>query len=144
MEAWHIWIIIALLLFIVEIFTSGFAVFCISVGAVFAAISYCIGFEFEGQLIWFLVATLISFVMVRPLMVKYFYKRSKEVLTNKDSLIGRVAIVSERIDARNNSGRVKIDGDVWRAITVDCEIVKIGEKIVVEQINSTILIVKKL
>ena len=39
METWHIWIIIALLLFIIEIFTSGFAIFCISVGAIAAAIA---------------------------------------------------------------------------------------------------------
>ena len=34
MEIWHIWIIVALVLVIVEIFTTGFAVVCLAVGCV--------------------------------------------------------------------------------------------------------------
>lgn len=144
MEIWHIWIIIALLLFIIEILTSGFALFCISVGAIAAAIASGLDVGLKGQLVWFSIATLASYVTVRPLMIKYFYKKSKQVRTNTDSLIGRVAIVSETIDIDNNSGRVKIDGDVWKAVTSAREIIEIGEKTVVEQVNSTILTVKKL
>ena len=33
MEPWHIWIIVALLFFVLEIFTPGFAVACLSIGA---------------------------------------------------------------------------------------------------------------
>ena len=44
----------------------------------------------------------------------------------------------------DNSGRVKIDGDVWRAIASKGEIIEIGEEAIVEQVNSTILTVKKL
>ncbi len=143
MEIWHIWIIIALLLFIIEIFTSGFAVLCISIGAIATAIvsglDVC---GLKGQIIWFSLTTLVSIVIIRPLMIKYFYKKSGHVLTNTDALIGRMAIVTERID--NNSGRAKIDGDDWKVIASDGEMVEIGEKVVVEQVSSTILIVKKL
>ncbi|WP_281511930.1 NfeD family protein [Alistipes finegoldii] len=144
METWHIWIIIALLLFIIEIFTSGFAVFCISVGAIAAAIASGLDMGLKEQLIWFSVATLASFVAVRPLMIKYFHKKSKQVQTNTNALIGKTVIVTETIDIDHNSGRVKIDGDVWRAIASEGEIIEIGEKVVVEQVNSTILTVKKL
>ena len=139
METWHIWIIIALLLFIIEIFTSGFAIFCISVGAIAAAIASELDMELKGQLICFSIATFASFVAVRPLMIKYFHKKSKQVQTNTNALIGRTAI-----DVGHNSGRVKIDGDVWRAIASKGEIIEIGEEAIVEQVNSTILTVKKL
>ena len=144
METWHIWIIIALLLFIIEIFTSGFAIFCISVGAIAAAIASELDMELKGQLICFSIATFASFVAVRPLMIKYFHKKSKQVQTNTNALIGRTAIVTETIDVGHNSGRVKIDGDVWRAIASKGEIIEIGEEAIVEQVNSTILTVKKL
>ena len=39
MEIWHIWVIAALILIIVEIFTQGFAVFCLALGALAAAIA---------------------------------------------------------------------------------------------------------
>ncbi len=144
METWHIWIIIALLLFIIEIFTSGFAVFCISVEAIAGAIASRFDMGLKEQLIWFSVATFASFVTIRPLMIKYFYKKSKQVQTNTNALIGRVAIVTETIDIDNNSGRVKIDGDVWKAVTLKREIIEIGEKTVVEKVATTILTVKKL
>ncbi len=144
METWHIWIIIALILFIIEIFTSGFAVFCISVGAMAAAIASALDVEIKWQIVWFSVATLASFAAVRPLMIKYFHKKSKQVQTNTNALIGRVAIVSETIDFDNNSGRVKIDGDVWKAVSSKREIIEIGEKTIIEQVNTTILTVKRL
>lgn len=33
MEIWHIWVIVALVLVVVEIFTQGFAVLCLAFGA---------------------------------------------------------------------------------------------------------------
>ena len=39
MEEWHVWIIAALLLFLIEIFTTGFAVICLSIGAVAGAVA---------------------------------------------------------------------------------------------------------
>ena len=77
-------------------------------------------------------------------MIKYFHKKSKQVQTNTNALIGKTVIVTETIDIDHNSGRVKIDGDVWRAIASEGEIIEIGEKVAVEQVNSTILTVKKL
>ncbi len=39
MDAWTIWMVIALITLLLEIFTSGFAVICFSIGAVAAAIT---------------------------------------------------------------------------------------------------------
>ena len=68
MEIWHIWVIAALILIIVEIFTQGFAVFCLALGALAAAIASACSAGAEGQLIWFAIVTLLSFVFVRPLL----------------------------------------------------------------------------
>ena len=64
MEIWHIWIIAALLLFIVEIFTSGFAVICIAVGALGGAVATLLNAPFWGQLLAFAVVTLIALFTV--------------------------------------------------------------------------------
>ena len=143
MEIWHIWIIIALLFFILEIFTSGFAVICISIGALAAAAVAGMNIGIKGQLLWFSIATVISFVTVRPVMLKYFHRKSGQVPTNTEALIGRVAIVCETIDSSKNSGAVKIDGDIWRAESEKGKIIGIGEKTTVMRIDSTVLTVKK-
>lgn len=144
MDAWHIWVIIALIFVIVEMFTTGFAVMCISVGCLFGAVASVIGWDIEWQLLSFAIGTALAFITVRPLVYKFFYKRSPEVKTNTDALIGRRAVVTERIEGELHPGRVKIDGDDWKAIPLTDETIEVGEAVEVTAINSIILTVKKL
>ena len=58
-------------------------------------------------------------------------------------MIGRTAIVVEIIDNKKNKGRVKIDGDIWKAISFDDSILEVNEKVVIIQIDSIVLTVKK-
>ena len=70
MEPWHIWIIVALLFFVLEIFTPGFAVACLSIGAVGGAVASACDIELKYQILIFAIATLLAFVLVRPVMLK--------------------------------------------------------------------------
>lgn len=74
MDTWHIWVILALILVIVEIFTSGFVVICFAVGAVAAAVASCLSSGIQGQILWFSVATFLAFIAVRPLLLRSFKK----------------------------------------------------------------------
>ncbi len=60
-----------------------------------------------------------------------------------DNIIGKTAVVTERIE-ENGFGRVKIDGDDWKAQTTDGTAAEIGEKVKIESYESIILTVKKL
>ena len=144
MEAWHWWVILALIFVIVEMFTAGFAVMCISVGCLFGALASVLDWELKWQILSFAVGTAVAFVTVRPLVYKFFYKKSPEVKTNADALIGRRAIVTERIEGELHPGRVKIDGDDWKAVPLNDETIEVGEAVEVTAINSIILTVKKL
>ena len=53
MDIWLYWVIAALLLFIVELFTSGFAVICLSIGAIGGAIAAANDASIEMQLLTF-------------------------------------------------------------------------------------------
>lgn len=144
MDAWHIWVIIALIFVVVEIFTTGFAVMCISVGCIFGAGASALEWDIKWQLLAFAVGTALAFVTIRPLVYKFFYKRSHEIKTNTDALIGRRAVVTERIEGELHPGRVKIDGDDWKAVPLNNETIEVGEAVEVTAINSIILTVKKL
>lgn len=144
MEIWHMWVIAALILVVVEIFTTGFAVICLAVGAIAAAVDAACGGGAEGQLIWFAAATLLAFVFVRPLLVKAFRKSGgRERLSGVDALKGREAIVSEHISASDNTGRVAVDGDDWKAVSVDGADIGKGEKVTIESVDSVVLTVRK-
>lgn len=142
MEPWHIWLIIALILFIAEIVTSGFAAVCLSIGAVIAAISVVFGLSITWQIVVFAVASVIALVYIRPALVKMFGKSKDERKSGVDALIGREAIVTERIDYANHTGRVSVDGDDWKAVTPDNQVVEAGQKVTILQINSIILTVQ--
>ncbi len=143
MDAWHIWVIIALVFVIIEMFTTGFAVMCISFGCLFGAGASLLDWDIKWQVLAFAVGTALAFITVRPLIYKFFYKKEKEVKTNAEAVVGRRAIVTERIDGELHPGRVKIDGDDWKAISLDAEPIEVGEAVEVTAINSVILTVRK-
>ena len=144
MEVWHYWVIVALIFVIVEMFTSGFAVMCISFGCLFGAATSALDLELKWQLLAFAIGTALAFMTVRPLVYKLFYKKGEEVKTNAEALIGRKAIVTERIEGELRPGRVKIDGDDWKAVSIETEPIEAGEAVEIAAINSIILTVKKI
>ena len=141
-EVWHIWIIIAVILFITEVFFPTFLPACIAIGCLFAGIVSAFDCGIKIQLLAFVAGTLIAFFGVRPLMLKYFHKKSGNVKTNMEALIGKVGRVTETINSAKNEGRIVVEGDDWKAETEHDEIVNIGEKVEIVQVNSTLLIVK--
>ena len=144
MEAWHIWVVIALVFVIVEMFTTGFAVMCISFGCLFGAAVSLFELDVKWQLLAFAVGTVLAFLTVRPLVYKFFYKKGQEVKTNAEALVGRRAIVTERVGDEMHPGRVKVDGDDWKAISLDAEPIEVGDTVEIIAINSIIVTVKKI
>jgi len=142
MELWHIWVIVALAFFILEIFTTGFAVACFSIGAIGATISAACGGSFLWQMVIFAILSIVALVTVRPLVNKLFYNKDKGCKTNGDALIGREGRVSEDIDPASGKGRVAIDGDDWKAVSVDNSPIAKGTIVEVVSRESVIITVK--
>ena len=145
MEIYQIWLLIAALFVVIEIFTSGFAVACLSVGCVFGAILAACDLSLTWQVVAFAVGTFLAFVFIRPIVMKYLDKKTNDtgVKTNMDNIIGKTAVVTEKIE-ENGYGRVKIDGDDWKAKTNDGSAAEVGTKVEIESFESIILTVKKL
>ena len=142
MEIYVVWLILALVLLIVELFTASFGVICFSFGALAVGVAAYFGLGTVWQLALFSVVSFIAFVFVRPVIVKFLLKKKDEVLTNADAVVGRIGVVTEEIDAAKNTGRVKIDGDDWKAES--SETIAVGEKVEVLSRESIILNVKPL
>lgn len=135
----YIWLIVALLLFIVELMTSGFAVICLSIGAAGGAIAALITDSIEIQLLTFAVVSLLAIAAVRPVLKRTFM-RGEKVRTNADAMIGRRGVACAAID--DDEGRVMIDGVDWKARSESGERIEKGTKVVVVKMESIILIVK--
>lgn len=144
MDIWLYWVIAALLLFIIELFTVGFAVICLSIGAGGGAIAAACDASLEMQFLTFAIISLIALAGVRPLLKRAFYRGGEKVATNASAMIGKRGVVCEEVDGDVEGGRVMIEGVDWRAITADGEILSKGTKVEVVAIDSVVLTVKKL
>ncbi len=142
MEIWHIWSIIALLFLIFEIFTPSFIAASIAIGCFCATLISLIGFGLKIELIIFSVGILISFFGVRPFMLKYAQSKNN-IKTNTAALIGKVGKVITPINNFENTGRILVNGEDWKARSVDNEKIEIEQLIEVIEIDSTILVVKQ-
>ena len=144
MDIWIYWTIVALLLFIVELFTVGCAVICLAIGAGGAAIAAACDASLEMQFLAFAIISMVALGGVRPLLKRLFYKDREKVSTNASAMVGKHGVVCEEVDGDIEGGRVMIEGVDWRAITADNEVLAKGTKVVVVAINSVVLTVKKL
>ena len=70
----YIWWMVAFLAFLAfEIITPGtFFFLCFSVGALFASVSVLVGNLLFGSIIIFCIFSLLSILLIRPLLIKYF------------------------------------------------------------------------
>lgn len=144
MHDWHGWIIAALLLFIAEMFVPGFWLACVALGSLAAGLVALLPIGMPLQVVTFAVTTLASFVGVRPFLVRHFQLgHGTGVRTNVDALIGKIGLVSEKIDPVTRRGRVIVDGEDWRGATMDETALEPGTRITVIQVDGTTLLVEK-
>lgn len=139
METWHILIAIGIIAFIAEIFTAGFISGAVGIGLIFAAIGNYFGLEVKWQILLFAFGVALTYFLIRPII-----NRKDKVKTNQDALINKNGTVTEEIHPVKNSGRIKIDGDDWKAKSLNNEIIQIGTIVTVVKIESIVLIVKPL
>ena len=136
---WYLWLFLFLLFLGIEIITTGlFFALCFSFGALIAMTVSLFGVSSIISAIIFCVVSLISVIVIRPLMKKYIEKY--KVSSNVDALIGCSAIVVEEIKP-NKKGKVKIASEIWLAVSQDE--FKVNDVATVVSVDGTKLVVKK-
>lgn len=134
-----IWFAVAVILLVLEMFTPGFFLASIAVGAFLASGTARLGGEPIYQLLAFIIGGGISLISIRPLFKKYL--KANGAKTNADAMIGKYSIVFDNVNP-NEHFYAKIDGVSW-----DCLCSKTlskGDKIRVVSLNSTVLITEKI
>lgn len=124
-----IWLIAAIILMIGEIYTPGFFLFCISIGALAASLTALLTESIMIQISIFIVILIISVLLIRPVLNKFFVKDKK---TNSQRMVGMSVVVEEEI-TKENKGRVRVNGESWFAVAD--ETIKKGEKVMIDSID---------
>ncbi len=140
--AWHVWLLFAILMGILEMLTPGFVLACLGVGAVGASLCDFLGWhDLEAQLGVFAILTFLSFFTLRPMLLRSFH--SKTQATNVDALVGRHAFILED-SAAGAIARAKLGAEEWRAEAADGGVLHRGDRVRVLRVDGNRLIVEKL
>ena len=136
------WVAALVVFLIVEAVTAGLVSIWFVFGSLVALICAALGAAIWLQIFWFVIVSVATLVLTRPLVKRYVDSRS--VATNADRSIGRTAVVTERIDNLAAAGAVKLDGVVWTARSTDDAVaIEAGERVTVRAIEGVKLIVER-
>ncbi|GAB4276983.1 MAG: hypothetical protein Kow0056_07990 [Coriobacteriia bacterium] len=141
MSIWFwFWVVLAVILIVLEIFTAGFFMLPFGIGAIAAAVVTVFA---EEAVVWqwvaFLLVSFVSLVALRRVAARITHEPPEKV--GADRVLGKTGIVIEELDPTSTKGRVRIETEEWRAETPDGTPLPVGVKVRVERIEGARVIV---
>ncbi len=138
--AWLVWVVVAIALAVGEVLTPGlFFLGPVALAAGAAALASLLGAGAVGSLIVFIVGSLASLALLRPIARRHV-RLPAISRTGTDALIGRKALVTRKVDA--HGGRVRIGGEEWSARAyLDGQVYDEGSSVDVIQIEGATALV---
>ena len=141
--SWILWLVAACLLGVGEMHQGGFYLAPFALGAALAALVSLLGVGAPLAAIVFLACSGIVFATLRPVARRH-RRIPPAIRTGAAALVGRKAIVLERIANEEGVGCVKIDGEVWTARSYDEEeVFDPGERVEVVEIRGATALVMR-
>jgi len=143
MDAWMIWILLAVILGAGEVMSPSFYLAPFALGALLGAIVELAGAGAAVTMLVFLVSSGLLFGFVRPIARRHL-RTPPQLRTGTAALVGRAAIVTQRVDNDADSGTVKLDGEVWTARSYDGdEVIEAGRRVNVVEIRGATALVSE-
>jgi inner membrane protein len=112
-----IWFLVGLALLLAELLLPGLIVVFFGVGAWVAGLAFLI-FEvsFNGQLIVFILSSMLSLVLFRRSLQKRWWQKQHPVNELADEFLGRSCQVTVPIVPGPTGGKVHFKGTTWKAL----------------------------
>jgi len=123
-----LWFVIGLILAMLEFIIPGLIVLFFGVGAWVTAIAYLLfAPDINGQILIFIISSLLSLFLLRKSLKKMFFKEDPNRQdTLEDEFIGQTAVAETAIHA-DQPGKVTFKGTLWSAVSD--EPIKKGQRI---------------
>jgi membrane protein implicated in regulation of membrane protease activity len=143
MDPWVLWLIAAVVLAAGEIATMGFFRAPFAAGALVAALVSAAGTGTAITLMVFLLVSIGALAALRP-VARSHRRMPAQLRTGTAALVGRQAMVVERIANSEGVGCVKLDGEVWTARAYDeDDVIEQGRRVQVVEIRGATALVSE-
>jgi membrane protein implicated in regulation of membrane protease activity len=144
MDDWVLWLIAAAVFGIGEIATTSFFLAPFAGGALLAALVAAVGAGAAVSWIVFIVVSIVLLAALRP-VARRMRRLPAHLRTGTAALVGKQAMVLERIANDEGVGCVRIDGEVWTARAYDeDEVIEAGRRVHVVEIRGATALVSEL
>ena len=137
---WLIWLAALVLFGIAEAATVSMVSLWFVGGSLAAMIAQLLGAGPWVQIIVFVAVSAVLLACLRPFVKKFV--SPKRTATNTDALLGREAIVTERVDNLRATGTLKLDGKEWTARSTAGEILEPGTVVKIVKLEGVKLYVE--
>jgi membrane protein implicated in regulation of membrane protease activity len=137
---WWLWMGLAAVFAVGEIFTEGFFLLWFAIGAAVAGVLAILGVGGAWQWAAFVVISGVLLAVSRKFAERFTSKQPPGI--GADRFIGKRGLVLEEIDEVKNTGRARIDKEEWRADSDTGETIPVGARIEVVRLEGTHLVVR--
>jgi len=137
---WH-WFILAVILFVMEVFAPGAVFMWIAIAAAIMGLilSLFTGITWEYQLLIFSILSVASLFAWRKIAARNPIETDQPQLNKRGmQYVGRTFTLDEPIV--NQYGRIRVDDTTWKIHGEDCNV---GDKVVVTKVDGAVLLVNK-
>ena len=138
--SWVLWLVVACAFGAGEMLTTSFFLAPFSVGGALATVLALAGGGALAEWVVFVCASLATLAFLRPIALRHLHA-GPQLRTGAAALVGKQAIVIERIANEEGVGCVRIDGEIWTARAFDDEVIEPGERVHVMQIRGATALV---
>lgn len=142
MTYWQIFLVVAIVAFVLEMFTPAMFFLSIAVAALITAIAALWYTDIHGLIITCSVLSVLILLVIRPMMKKFMHEMPKSVDFNSE-YIGKIVKVTEEIT--NTGGAIAVYGERWdaRLANPDAEPIPAGAEVKIVRNESIVLYVEK-
>lgn len=138
-EPWHVWTIIAVCLFIGEIFLPGFLLASLAIGALAGAAAHQLGGYIGWGMAGFAFGAGISLVLIRPYVAKALGPE-EDAKFGADSMLGDVISVSDASDV-GGALKARYRDSSW-SLRSDDELFE-GDRAIIVAVDGATLVVRR-
>jgi len=136
------WLVLMIILIVIEILTLGLTTIWFAGGSLVALILAVLSVDPTMQVFAFCLVSAALLFLTRPVAMKYFNKTRTK--TNAESLVGKIAVVTQDIDNISGAGEAVVGGMIWTARSAsDAQRFMKGETVEIVRISGAKLIVKQ-
>ncbi len=138
------WFLIAVIFLIAESGHRAFYALFVALGALVAAILAIAGVGVVVQIPAFVAAAVSGVAFLRPSILRAMRRGQGELVSGIKANVGKETVLVEAVDGPDSPGRVRINGELWKAVSFDGKPIAAGTTVMLLELNNTTFVVEDL